>query len=174
MLLRINCLELYQKIIIAGGFVVGALVVGIRGCAKDMGEEIYRGNINGQEIVYEEGVQAIFDRNEDNFVKNRMVVKTGEMTYILEDRKDETDIDWKKQQKPNFEKDNLEKVVIQNGDNSQVYWGKFDTSTIQGQKAKEVFDKADLLYNSLREKIREELRNRYEAEQKPFVDSFQK
>ena len=50
----------------------------------------------------------------------------------------------------------------------------FDTSTIEGKKTVEVFSKANPLYNDLRAKVREKLKNKYEAEQKPFVDSFEK
>lgn len=167
----------YAGKIVAGSIIVGT-IAGIGGCVKNMSEEIYRGNIKGYSVVYEENRFTI--EVSSNFQKNRMTAQKGDITYVFDDIINETNIDWENQQKPDFDKDILERVVIRKGDSSKKYSNPYnnkknsiDTSTLQGQRAQEVFNKANPLYKSLREKIRESLQNKYETEQKPFIDSFQ-
>ncbi len=98
----------------AGKILAGCLIVvasvGIRSCIKNMGEEVYKGNIDGYSIVYEEN--RFTPDSSSALEKNRMTAKKGDITYLFEDDTKETTIDWKNQRKPSFEEDNLEKIVI--------------------------------------------------------------
>ncbi|MEA3329472.1 MAG: hypothetical protein U9Q06_01895 [Nanoarchaeota archaeon] len=158
--------------IVAGVLMVGALA-GMRDYAKNMGEEVYRGNINSQEVVYSEGV---YDFAEGPFNrKNVMTIKKGDLTYILEDRREETNIDWKNNQKPSFESDGLDRVFICEESGIRTYGGLVpnpDTNTIDGKHAKEVLDRTNAIYNDLRAQIRGELRSEYEKEHKPLEEAL--
>lgn len=158
--------------IIAGALIVGALA-GVRGCAKNMGEEVYRGNINGQEVVYSEGIHDFADGPFST--KNVMTIKKEGLTYILEDRRKETNIDWKNEQKPSFESDGLDRVFIYEESGTKTYGGlgpNPDINTIDGKHAKEVLDRTSTIYNDLRAQIRMELRNKYETEHKRLEDAL--
>jgi hypothetical protein len=144
--------------IVAGAVIVGALA-GVRGCVNSIGEEVYRGNINGQEVVYEEGVQAILDRNEDNFAKNRMIVRNGDITYTLIDKKDEKGI-----QSPDFANQQLERILIESKTGTQKYDSKKEYGeNLEDQHTKNIFEKGNSLYNDLRTKIRVDIESKYKT-----------
>ena len=152
----------YQKIIIAGGFAVGALVVGIRGCAKNMGEEIYRGNINSQEVVYEEGIYPCGGPSSENFIfgnKNQMRVKQGNIEYTLIDEVKEISI-----QNPDFAEEELERIIIKTNSGKEDLRAKSKyRTTLEDIHTKSVFEKGNKLYNDLRGKIRAEIESGYRA-----------
>ena len=150
--------------------VVGILTWDIR----NFGEEIYRGKVDGYDVIYEEG--RVGGRS---LRENRITIQKDGSEYVFEDCADKTDIDWKRGEKPSFEKDSLDEITIRMGNSKRSYsridnWGHaIDNSTIEGEVVKKVFDQSDVLYNDLRTKIREELRSRYLLEQKPFLESLE-
>ena len=77
--------------IVTGTVIAGALV-GMRGCAKNMGEEVYRGKINDQEVVYEENRFGYGNPKIDDFPltqRNIMTIVDGDKEYTLIDGKEE-------------------------------------------------------------------------------------
>jgi len=155
--------------IVAGALIVGALA-GMRGCAKNMGEEVYRGNINGQEVVYEEGLSSF--RVGTAPTQNKMVVREGDTTYTFLDRIGDTNIDWKDDEEPNFKKDELEGIIVDDGNIREFYhigdMKDWNPTTIDGRRKKEIFEKGNEMYNDLRTQIREQLRAQYEAQPNPL------
>ncbi|MCD4666653.1 hypothetical protein K8R47_02480 [archaeon] len=166
----------FKKIVknLIGVAFFGAAIAGIKSCYDNVGEEVYRGNINGQEIIYEEGridpSQAIL-RN-----KNVMTIELGNgLSYILEDRLEETDIDWKSETRPLFEFDKLERVLIIDENKKRAYghtYSQPDTTKIDGKHTKKVLERTTKIYNNLRSKIRSELRNEYIRDAKCVEESL--
>ena len=156
---------------IAISVAIAGAVAGIRSCAKNMGEEVYRGNINDKEVVYEEGRISL---KEDAMLReNRMRVKKGDITYIFEDCEKEIGIDWKKELEPDFKNDELERVVINYGDDKREYFSsKINDLNLDGKHAKEIFDKANSMYSELRTKIREQLREDYQKQMKSIEETL--
>ena len=151
-------MKLYQKII-AGGAVVVALV-GIKSCSKNIGEEVYRGNINGQEEVYEEGK---YDFAWGPFsTKNTMTIKKGDISYILDDREKEISI-----QNLDFSKDKLEKIVIKTKSGKEDLNAKSRYGlTLDDVHAQKVFELGNKLYNDVRGKIKAKIESEYRATEK--------
>ncbi len=159
----------YATEIVTGVAIVGA-AVGIRSCAKNMGEEVYRGNINDKEVVYEEGRFSL--KGDAMLRENRMRVKKGDITYIFEDISKETNIDWKKELEPDFKNDKLEKVVIDYGDKREYFHLKISDSSLDGKHTKKIFDEANSMYSELRTKIREQLREDYQKQLKSIEQTL--
>ena len=170
--------DLYQSAkrhtgkIVAGTLIFGALA-GMRGCAKNIGEEVYRGNINGQEVVYEEGRSSIFNLRGDDFNQSIMTIKNEGLTYRLIDWQKETPIDWKNDKAPEFKNDELETIVVEQNGQKEKYshvgkMTEWNPTTIDGRRKKEIFEKGNQRYNDLREQIREQLRAQYEAQPNPL------
>ncbi len=172
--------NIYQNVkrharkIAVGTVIIGALA-GMRSCAKNMGEEIYRGNINGQQVVYREkefswGGPLLndFPVNE----RNIMIIVDANKTYTLIDSKGETNIDWKNDIDPNFKADELEEIIIKNGGEKKFHsFGKISEwkpSTIDERHSKSVFERGNEMYNNLRKQIRDQLRAQYEAQPNPL------
>ncbi|MBL7147840.1 MAG: hypothetical protein ISS82_03375 [Nanoarchaeota archaeon] len=170
--LKYLCQGVKQHIgkIVVGVVTVGAFV-GIRGCAKNMGKEIYRGNINGQEVVYEEGRFSYW--NKSMTTKNRLTIFRDDKTYILEDAVSETDIQWKRDDMPVLEKDELDGITIKEGKKMEFLYhngemGSWNPTTIDDRRKKEIFERGNQMYNDLRTQIREQLRAQYEAQPNPL------
>ncbi len=173
--------EIYQSAkrhtgkIVAGAVIIGALA-GMRGCAKNMGEEVYRGNINEQEVVYSEGLFSRGLPGDANFLigrKNLMTIVDGETKYTFVDKMNETDIDWRKDTAPEYQKDELERIIIKKNGSVNSYSPKgkmsnWNPSTIDGRRSREIFKKGNQMYNNLRAQIREQLRAQYEAQPNPL------
>ncbi len=147
--------------VVACALVLGVLG-GIRYCAKNMGEEVYRGNIDSQEVVYEEG-RFSFGGN-SGLVANRMVVKNGLQTYTFLDVVDEIGIE-----SPDFEGQQLEKILIDSETGNQSYsFQKAYGQNLDEQHTRTIFEKGNALYNSLRGKIRAEIESGYKATEQQF------
>ncbi len=147
--------------IVAIAVIVGALA-GIKGYIDRIGEEIYRGNIKGQKVVYEEGRFNTFETPR-HFITNKMTVSNGETTYVLFDEKDETPISWKQETAPEYNTDKLEKVVIKTSSETREYdIDDINTETLNGRHAGVVFYEANAMYNNLRTQIRKQLRSDYQ------------
>lgn len=136
-------------------------VAAYTGCQKGCGlsnPAVYEGTIGGVTLVYDEKELAEFPDYE-NFKQNSMVLdfKEKKQIYILYDTQNETSIDWKAKQKPDFESDELEVIVIKegNGARKQFFAADIDPKTAEGAKAQEMFDMMNFFYNSLRAHIRE-------------------
>lgn len=171
-------MKLYNKILV-GTVLFGTMITGILKALDNIGKEVYRGEINRYSIVYEEGRPSI--GRETFFDKNIMNLKKGTISYEFKDVIDENVIDWKNEIKPNLEKDKLEKIILKIGDESKTYSKPHINNSnspyynnIDYRINEEIFSKSNLLYSSLREKIREELRNKYQQEQKIFTDAIKK
>lgn len=148
-------IELFKTAMLVGAILIGT-TLGI-GTINDMGKDVYRGEVSGNEVVYSEGKFRISPKSE--FTESRLVVKIGDTTYILTDIYDEIGIDWKADVKPNFERDELEEIVIQEEDSTKTYsCSEIDETTIDGKHTKTICEKGNSLYNGLRDEIREELR----------------
>ena len=64
--------------------IIGVFSVGIvAGALLFMGRDIYKGNIDGYSIVYEE--DRLSKRGVDHLQENRMTIQKGDTTYIFED-----------------------------------------------------------------------------------------
>ncbi len=158
--------------IVAGALIVGALA-GMGGCTKNIGEEVYRGNINGQEVVYEEGRSSIFYLRSDGFNQSIMTIKKDELTYRLIDWQSETPINWKNDGVSEFKKDELETIVVEKNGQKEKYlhvgkMAEWNPTTIDDRGKKEIFKKGNQMYNDLRAQIREQLRAQYEAQPNPL------
>ncbi len=120
------------------------------------GEEVYNGLVNGTAVVYEEGRFAGLE-SWDNFQKNAMTIKKSGVTYTLIDLESETSINYQSGQKPDFEKDKLEQVIItlENGESRRFLASNMAFGNEDGQAARAVFETANTLYNNLRATIRQ-------------------
>ena len=139
---RLN--EMYQGVkrhagkIVAGAVLVGVLI-GMRIFTNNIGEEVYRGNINGREVVYEEGRSSLFFIEEDG-IQSIMTVKKDGLTYRLIDWKKETSIDWKNEARPHFKKDKLETVIIADGEDRREYHSfGINKKNLDGKHKREIF-----------------------------------
>lgn len=142
--------------IVAGAVIVGVLA-GMTGYAKNMGEEVYRGNINGQEVVYEEG--RFSEKTGSLLTENRMVVKNGNQTYIFLDLSGENGVE-----SPDFEGQQLERIFINSETGNQSFYSQKEyEQNLDEQHTKSVFEKGNALYNSLRAEIRAEIKSGYKA-----------
>lgn len=144
-----------------GSAILGLSVAAAYGCQKgcDLSTPVvYEGTIGGVTLVYDEKEPAEFPDYE-NSKQNIMVLdfKEKKQIYILYDTQNETSIDWEAKQKPNFESDELEVIVIKegNGTRKQFFAADIDLKTAEGLKAQEMFDVMNFFYNSLRAHIRE-------------------
>ncbi len=142
-----------------GGAAAGLAVAAYCGCQNgcqmpDLA--VYEGKINDVAIIYEEGRSAEFS-DFGNFKQNVMVLKKGRQTFELYDLKNETSIDWGAKQKPNFETDQLEEIVIHlgSGERRRFFASDIGLGTEEGEMAKEMFAVMNPFYNSLRDQIRE-------------------
>src|SRR3989344_4979205 len=149
--------------------VAGTLIIaGLAEMIRNIGEEVYRGNIDDQEVVYEEGIANIVETKRD-FLGNKMTVSKGNTTYILLDEKDKTPISWKQETAPEYNADKLEKVVIKTSSETRIYdIDDINAETLDGKHAGVVFDEANTIYNNLRTHIREQLRSDYQKRLSPI------
>ncbi len=152
-------LQTIHKVLIIVGGVLVITVVGAVIFYNISGEVIYKGTIEGKEVIYTENkIEPI------NRVHNVMIVQEGMKIYKMYDY-DETSIDWKSENKPVFEKDQLDKLlIIENGEEKSYDASEKDPGQIDGQYVIAVFNDADTLYNQLRNSIRTELRENYKRE----------
>jgi hypothetical protein len=152
-------LQTIHKVIIITGIVLVVIVGGAILFYNLSGEVIFKGSIEGKEVIYTEKKVAPINR-----VHNTMIVQDQMKTYKMYDY-DETSIDWKNENKPNFEQDKLDKVIItENGEEKTYNASEKNPDFIDGQHVIKVFEQADELYNGLRNSIRTELREQYKRE----------
>lgn len=166
-MLKLN--EMYQSAkknagkIVASAVLVGGLVGlfnAYRLSLENVGEEVYRGKINGQEIVYEEGRWNLFETKRD-IIANKMTISDGEKTYILLDDENENLINWQKDNQFMYNFDKLENIVIKSPLETIKYdIDEIDNDTVYGRNVNFIFEKMNTIYNDLRTQIREELRNK--------------
>ncbi len=176
-------MDIISKKILKGLSVIGGVGTIMLGSVliipKIQGEEVYGGKIDGYSIVYEE--EKLSSRSgvhDPELRQNIMTLSKDGTMYVLHDIFNETPINWtySNHQFDSFaqefkSKESLEKVVRINGDDKQVYEANvdgnekvvFDETTLEGKAQKEIFQRADALYNSMREKIRAQLRTDYQA-----------
>jgi hypothetical protein len=160
-----------KRTMFAGVVLFGGLV-GITGLNKYMGEEVFRGNIDGQDVVYEEGIFNLIETAR-NPIHNKMTVSKGVTTYTLLDDVDQNPISWKQDTAPDYVSDTLEQVVIRNPEGTRKYdISHIDTETLDGKHAQNIFDKTNKMYNDLRTKIREKLRSDYQKELGSIEDTL--
>lgn len=157
---------------------IGALCVALGfttvSLIKNIGEEVYRGNIDGKEVVYEEGKFAPVMGN--SFFQNKMNIQSEDKTYVFIDDRYETNIDWRNNQEPDFKGDELEKIIVKNLETGEeekfTHYGAMsewkDPKIIEETRAKKAFEKGNKMYNDFRTKIREGLRADYEARPNPL------
>ena len=175
---------------ITASIILGGLsILGLRSC----GEEVYNGSIDGMDVVYEENLFSGGFGRSDFLIdgKNQMtLVDEKGIEYRLIDSTSETNINWRNKSKPDFEKDRLEVVVIRerDGEDKITYdkrtykipsnfvlddgWNSWSPDLIAEQHKKDVFVRCNALYNHLRGRIREELRNGYETEHDKITEAI--
>ncbi len=139
----------------AGSAALGLCLAACYSC-QSRGETVYDGQINGVSIIYREGRPAGFSEY-GNLDQNSVVLKKGRQTFELYDFTDETSIGWKSNQKPNFEQDELDEIIITLGSGERRRFLALDigSGTEEGKMAKEMFSVMNPFYNGLRAQIRE-------------------
>jgi len=138
---------------------LGSAIMGVRGCIKSLGEEVYRGNIDGKNVVYEENRFLFFAPDESGKGKNIMTVTNGDQKYILEDIVEMVGV-----RSPDFENQELERILIESKEGTKVYFSKEEYSqSLEDQHRKSIFERGNELYNHLRTKIRAEIESNYRA-----------
>lgn len=139
------------------GLVVGLCGIGMMVSlfyVLSFGREVYRGDINCQHVVYAENVQK-----PGSLVKrtNEMRIRSGQTKYIFYDFVDQTSI-----QSPDFDKDRLEKIIINiEGDSQKLISQEQYDETPYEQHTKSMFEKCNQLYNNLRHKIKNIIEDKY-------------
>lgn len=159
----VNWRNIGQKVWNVGGFVkrnprvilvagaCGALLVAYKGLTGEGSERIYDGSIAGYSVGYNEG--------ED---ENRLRIKDGSHEYGFVDSEGKTDIDWKANRKPQFERDRLERVEIYRpGRRVVVTREDIDLHSITGEQARKLFDSSDKTYALVRGAVRQRVRGNY-------------
>ncbi len=144
---------------IALGIVLVGAITRITSCIKNPGEEIYRGNINGSEIIYKEGMGYSSFPSDDNFEKNTMTINKNNRTYILDDVFQEKSVKaW------DFKNQHLEKILIKENGIAKEYSSKKKyLPNLDDQHIKSVFEESNKLYNTLRLEIRNKIESDYKS-----------
>ena len=150
---------IHKVIIIAGGVLVIAFIAAVL-FYNFSGDIIYKDTIEGKEVNYTENkIEPL------NIVYNVMIVQDGMKTYKMYDYDYDTSIDWKNENRPSFEKDNLEKIIIiDNGEEKTYDSAEKNLQTLDGKHVQAIFESNDALYNQLRNSIRAELRENYKRD----------
>lgn len=166
-------LKKHGRKILTGVLVVGAGFI-LNGCRK----EIYNGMIKGNQIIYEENISNIFSQGD--WVRNEMTISNGDTTLIFRDSyMDKSGIDWKNQNKPDFENDELEEVVIKTPTETKEY-SVFNINsenfenleTMDTEHGKIIFDRANEIYNNFRKQIRKNLRSQHKTKLKSLENAL--
>ena len=154
---------------IYAGIIAGLASVVATGRAL-IGSKVYDGEIDKEQITYEEGRWLNLFGDIEEKVGNRMTITKDGITYTFIDSENKTPIDWENDIKPDFEKDSLERVVLTSEDSLIEYkMEDMNVCTILGRKTNEVFALANPRYNNLRIKIREKLREDYTEKQNAII-----
>lgn len=155
--------------------------------SRSKGEEVYRGTINGREVLYTENVSD----GELNNKRNVMTIIDGGKKYTLYDLSDSTDIDWRNDRKPEFENDEVEWIVIETGEIREGEHNKWLTEfyhiddgtellthfgsmsdwhpeTLDERSKRDFFLEVNTAYNNLRQIIREKRRAECESQPTPL------
>ena len=171
-MLKLN--ELYKSVkkVVMGAVIIGTLA-GIAGCSE-RSEQLLAGScleeyptmeIDGYSVDYTEDKFKL--TSFATFEENIMTATKDGITYVFEDWYRETIIDWRSLEKPDFEKNLLEIIIIKNGDSSKTYDASLiNEPTLQGQITKEVFGKLNPLYNYLRTVVRKRMQEDYKKNEK--------
>lgn len=150
-----------------------------------MAKLVYKGKIDGRDVTYREHcfylpswnfqrwkyykVQSVRSDGTKHpsdawFRQNMMEIIDGDTKFIFRDWLDFNSINYLwEEENSNFQKDKLEEVEIVTEDEKKRYGNRGKVysckiSPLEREHINKVFQKADKLYNELREKIRDELR----------------
>ncbi len=153
-------LQTIHKIIIISGVVLIIAFIAAFLFYNFSGDIIFKGTIESKEVIYTENkIEPL------NIVYNVMIAQDGMKTYKMYDYDYDTSIDWKNENKPSFEEDNLEKIIIiDNGEEKTYDSTEKNPQTLDGKHIQAVFESSDALYNQLRNSIRTELRENYKRD----------
>lgn len=115
-------------------------------------------------LTYEEGIPSFGFSNQDFPInrKNQMTFKRRGINYTLIDSEDETSINVESEQRPNFEKDELESIITEDDSGNIGAYAHNDTSIA----SRELFRALNPLYNALRDSVRSEGQRRIMAREK--------
>lgn len=137
-----------------------------------MARLVYKGNINGNDVIYKERrFHGAFDRFEGDFVQNIMevIAENGKkftfraysrcifITSLLEEGKD-------------YQPDFLNRIIIEEKGKKTLEYTVRNAGdqTVEGMRIKTIFEKANVLYNEIRQEIMNELKEKYsKKEPKP-------
>lgn len=148
---------------------VGAGILGIfflKLVTDNMGKIVYEGDLNKSKsinYIYEE------DKYENMFNKcNKLTIQENGTKYECYDIYEKTNIEWINLKDSYLKNNNLERIVITREDGEiQTYFNPhvggrnyIDVKNRQDLIVKEVFDKMNPLYNTIREEIRTQLRRK--------------
>ncbi|MBU0470807.1 MAG: hypothetical protein KKA62_01820 [Nanoarchaeota archaeon] len=137
------------------GFGLAGLIgFGAIAYTASLGETVYEGNIDGYEVVYQEGTNS----------GNVMKIKLGRKTYLFNDRKNETKMGGEADKDIGF--DELETIAILDDDFFKVYLVTADRNLLQNSlnnsdnswnyvtRNNDFIVQADVLYNKFRAEIK--------------------
>ncbi|MGE0793398.1 MAG: hypothetical protein AB7V77_04450 [Candidatus Woesearchaeota archaeon] len=161
-------------------FGIGLLSLGIYGFnhyVKNKGNFIYENNYlsSKHEEVYVSYVEGKFHSLFNNC--NQMVIMKGDTTFVLNDTKKETNLDWKENRNMVF-KDYLEEIEIIIDGDSKIFYSNYDVwksgnvvdaDNVDGRLAKQAFSKLNKFYNDNRLRNKMKLINNYLSENSKFI-----
>lgn len=114
---------------------------------------IYNGTVDSWKVSYVEN-DGIFSDS------NYMAISKSGVKYEFFDTEDFTGINWNSVEDNKFGLDTLERIIYRDKNGEQEFLvGCIGNGTIKGAKTEEIFSKGNSLYYSIREKMREKLRN---------------
>jgi len=151
---------------LAGGILAAVALVGIHAAYPSLRPYtvVYSGRVvDDYKVDYAEG---------EGYSK-LTALKDG-VTIELQDEEGSTPLGWNLDKKPVFERDTLEKVVVTDAKKKCKYHvSDISDTTLDGKHTKQVFAQANVLYHSLRTKIREGVRNDYLTDAKRVEELLQ-
>ena len=144
------------------GLLTASLYFGLKSLPR---QETFSGNFkNGEKYVYREFVPNY--NPIEGFYENVFFFTRNNKNYTLFDKRNETSINWKDETKPEFEKDTLEKVIIEDGDGKRVYELDGKNDSFEKVKAYNIIATFSIIYNEFRSNMRNDLRTYVEKNQK--------
>lgn len=100
---------------------------------------------------------------EDSDGENGMSVNYGKNSFKYIDLEGATSIDWISEREPSYINDKLERIEARiDGKDYILTIDNINENTLEGKRAKDMFERANKDYNDRRKKIRDELRKGYD------------
>lgn len=136
-----------------------------------MARLVYKGKINGNDVIYKEKcLHGCFDRLEGQFLQNIMeVVTENGKKFRFRAYDSQAFIKKLLEENENYQQDFINEVVIKVKGKKKLSYNarSINHNTVKGMRINSIFEKANALYNEIRQEIMGELKEQYPPKEKP-------